>query len=108
MHPASKETNITILDFKQLTRYISELGRARTAIHDANTPDLGFSEAFDALYDPRWIVHPEPFSGGILILFYHPGFGRLGFVLPHPEALKVTQAMKEHTDASISDKTKAN
>lgn len=39
-------------------------------------------EKVQAIVDPRFWVSPEPFVGGALIQFRHPGLGWLPFVLP--------------------------
>src|SRR5262245_34348155 len=83
--PDSGISGSLTLDGDQLIAIIESLGKARAHMA-ANKPIPPIEgQNIHAVFDTRWYVQPEPVHEASVICFSHPGFGPVGFLVPHEQ-----------------------
>src|SRR3954451_16229515 len=81
--PPGQSPQRLVLGLDELDRLISELGNVRSKMVEGQPPpdfekeEVTISTAASA----RWFIQASP-PTGILLAFYHPKFGPVGFTLP--------------------------
>ena len=71
--------DISTLSSAELDELIAQAGKRRAELEPAQSAQP--PEQAEAVFTPAW--HTSPLPNGVLFMLRHPGFGWLGFVLPH-------------------------
>lgn len=68
---------------------IKALGRLHANMMDGKpVPDLK-GEKVQGIYNARWHVQPHPMGEASALIFFHPAFGALGFIVPVDQVKKM-------------------
>jgi hypothetical protein len=96
---ASRSIDMT---FDELTAHITNLAEIRSAMAiEREIPKLeGIS--IKAVYDTRWYTNPVPAANGSAIVFYHPGYGPVGFIIPTGQAIYLASLLTAQAAASMN------
>lgn len=106
--PESGASGALTLSLDQITKLIQGLGNARAAMVEGK--DLPFPERaqIDAIFNTRWYIQPEPMTEGSALLFDHPNYGPVGFVLPRDQVAEVVRLLTNHLSIQPSAPGKTN
>jgi hypothetical protein len=85
-----------VLALDELDRLISELGTARSKMVEGQpAPDFESEDVtISTVANARWYIQASP-PAGILLAFYHPKFGPVGFTLPREEIARIVSFLTE-------------
>lgn len=56
-----------------------------------------------AVYDPHWLIQYEPLTGGSALLFQHPAFGPVAFIIPRRDQHVVASTLASHANVRMND-----
>lgn len=91
--PASGGSGLATLTLEQLTSIIQGLGLARQHMAFGRpTPPLEGQEVY-AVFNTNWYVAPELRGGGSALVFAHPCFGPVAFVVPPGHAEEIARLL---------------
>jgi hypothetical protein len=94
--PASGVSGRLNLTLDQLTALIHGLGRIRCQmVAGQEIPDLE-GQAIETAINTRWHIQPEPMTEGTALLFYHPAFGALGYLVPRDQIPLMVRRLADH------------
>jgi hypothetical protein len=98
--PGSGALGAVKLTLGQLGELIAVLGATRARLvaglpAEANERKVDPS-AIQAVVGPAWVVRPEAMTEGSMLVFAHPAYGTVGFVLAAPEIEKMVRALTTH------------
>lgn len=94
------------LTLEQLTSIIQGLGLARQHIASGRpTPPLE-GQQVHAVYDANWYVAPDLRHGGSALVFHHPCYGPIAFVVPPDQAGQIARLLTMQSQmASLASPT---
>lgn len=105
--PASGGAGSATLSVEQLTAAIRSFGLARQhMLHGRPPPPLEGQEVY-AIYDANWYVAPGPQLGGSALVFEHPMYGPLAFVVPPAHAAKIARLLTVQGQVAVRASTAA-
>jgi hypothetical protein len=105
--PASGASGSLVLTLDQLTALIRGLGSARAQMVSGEQISLEGAE-IQAIFNTRWYIQPEPLSEGSSLVFYHPAFGPIGFVVPRDQVSEIVRLLTVHLGIQSSSGGKPN
>ena len=84
----------------QLMELIAALGSARARLVSAmpaEAKERGLdATAVQAVLEPAWVVRPEALTEKSMLVFAHPGYGTVGFVLAPADVEKMVKGLTSH------------
>jgi len=85
-----------VLTLDELDRLINDLGTARSRMVEGQSPpDFESQEVtISTVAHARWYIKASP-PAGILLAFYHPKFGPVGFTLRSDQIVRVVNFLTE-------------
>lgn len=85
-----------VLGLDELDTLIGELGSARSKMVEGQAPPDFESEevTISTVANARWHIKASP-PAGILLAFYHPKFGPVGFTLPREQIVRIVNFLTD-------------
>lgn len=81
------------LSSDQLLELIQSLGKARAHLEHGKPIPVLENQTIHTIVDTRWYAQPEPLHGGSALMFSHPGFGPVGFLLPKEQVRELVRLL---------------
>jgi hypothetical protein len=94
--PLGQSPQRLILALDELDKLIGELGNARsTMVEGQPSPDFEADEVtISTVANTKWYIRAFP-PAGVLLAFYHPKFGSVGFTLPRDQITKIVSFLTD-------------
>ncbi|ANY84449.1 hypothetical protein BB934_40320 (plasmid) [Microvirga ossetica] len=94
--PLGQSTQRLLLRLDELDTLISELGNARSKMVEGHSPpDFEKEEVIiSTVANAKWYIRASP-PTGILVAFYHPKFGPVGFTLPGDKIARIVSFLTD-------------
>jgi hypothetical protein len=104
--PLGQSPQRLILALDELDKLIGELGNARSAmVQGQSPPDFESDDVtICTAANTKWHIRAFP-PAGALLAFYHPKFGQVGFTLPRDQIAKIVSFL---TDRFILQPTQSS
>lgn len=104
--PLGQAPHRLVLALDELDTLIHELGSARSKMVEGQSPPDFESEnvTISTVANARWYIRASP-PAGILLAFYHPKFGPVGFTLPSDQIVQVVNFLTERFILSPTQST---
>ena len=98
----------TIFTLEQLTSAIRGFGRARQHMVRGRPPTPLEGQHVPATFETSWYVGPELSLGGAGLVFDHPWYGPVAFVVPRDQAEKIARALTLQSQVALRTSTTPN
>lgn len=106
--PASGGAGSTTFTLEQLTSVIQGLGLARQHMAFGRTTPLLDGQQVHAVFDTNWYVAPDLRSNGSALVFEHPCFGPVAFVVPPDQAVQIARILTQQSQMASRASMTAN
>jgi hypothetical protein len=106
--PASGVAGSLQLTLDQLTGLISGLGSVRQQLLSGKPEPPLEGQQLNAISSTQWYIQPEPLSEGSLLVFSHPAFGPVGFVVPKDQVSEIVRLLTVHLGIQHASTGKPN